>query len=302
MLSIIITTFKETKTLSQTLRVILAEKLDQPKEILIVAPDSETQDLIRDKFSNFDEVKFIKDSGHGKPAALNLAFKHTKGDILILTDGDVVIREDSLVKLISQFENQKVGAICGQPISISPKNTVLGYWSHFLTDAAHNLRTVKNNVNQYIDCSGYLYAIRAGVVNQIPENTLSDDIYISTKISQSDYRIKYEPDAKVEVKYPTNFRDWIIQKRRSAAGHSQKFDCLPGGQKAENINSSMRSFSREVLFGIKLFFSYPENIREFVWLWMLFVARIYLWILIFIDKKILRKKYTPGWKRVESSK
>ena len=64
----------------------------------------------------------------------------------------------------------------------------------------------------------------------------------------------------------------------------------------------MRSFTKEAIFGIKLFFEYPQNFKEFVWLKLLFLARIYLWLLIFADKKIIHKKYGPGWERVESSK
>lgn len=293
MISIIITTYRETKTLEQTLRVILAEKLPNIREVLVVAPDDETRDLIQSKFNN--QVKFIQDEGHGKPAALNLAFKHAQGNILILTDGDVVVEPDSLAKLIRPFENQKIGAVCGQPISISPRNTMLGFWSHFLTHAAHRVRLTKKNSGEYLDCSGYLYAIRSNIVEKIPENVLADDIYISTQIAQAGYKIDYTSEAKVKVKYPTNFKDWVIQKRRSAAGHSQKFN-------DQKISSPMRNFWQEAWQGAKMFFSYPKSLKEFIWLKLLFIARIYLWILIFIDKKILRKKYGRGWKRVESSK
>jgi cellulose synthase/poly-beta-1,6-N-acetylglucosamine synthase-like glycosyltransferase len=293
MLSIIITTYRETKTLEQTLRVILAEKLSHEKEILVAAPDNATRDLIQQKFN--DQVKFIQDEGHGKPAALNLAFRQARGDILILTDGDVIIESDSLAKLIQPFENQKIGAVCGQPISISPRDTMLGFWSHFLTYAAHRVRLAKKARGEYLDCSGYLYAVRSNIVEKVPENVLADDIYISTQINQAGYKIDYIPESKVKVKYPTNFKDWIIQKRRSAAGHSQSF----GDQK---ISSPMRNFWHEAWGGFKLFYTYPKNLRETLWLKALFVARIYLWLLIFIDKKILRKKYSRGWKRVESSK
>ncbi|MFA7662909.1 MAG: glycosyltransferase [Patescibacteria group bacterium] len=295
MLSIIITTYKETKTLEQTLGVILAERLDEPKEILVVAPDEETKNLIQTKFANYPEVTFIQDAGRGKPSALNLVFEIAQGEILILTDGDVILEKDSLSKLVQPFENKTIGAVCGRPISISPKNTMLGFWSHFLTYAAHRLRLKKNLTGDYLDCSGYLYAIRSNLVKQIPENVLSDDIYISQIIWQAGYKIKYVPEAKVDVKYPTTFKDWILQKRRSAGGHAQKFANT-------KIDSQMRSFTKEAIFGIKLFFEYPQNFKEFVWLKLLFLARIYLWLLIFADKKIIHKKYGPGWERVESSK
>ena len=109
MISVIITTYREVVTLEKTLQVILAEKLSQPREILVVAPDIETKNLIDSKFA--DQVKFIQDEGRGKPSALNLVFSQAQGSILILTDGDVIIEKDSLEKLIQPFENSEVGAV-----------------------------------------------------------------------------------------------------------------------------------------------------------------------------------------------
>ncbi|GAH20613.1 unnamed protein product, partial [marine sediment metagenome] len=58
-------------------------------EILIFAADEETVSRALDYES--DRVKVFQDEGKGKPAALNLAFKKAKGDILILSDGDVYV-------------------------------------------------------------------------------------------------------------------------------------------------------------------------------------------------------------------
>jgi len=294
MVSIIITTYKEPTTLEQTLRIFLNEKIKDDYEILVVAPDKESRKVIN-KFNQHPHVKFVQDESKGKPAALNLAFKKVQGDALILTDGDVVVEQGSVAELLKHFKDKTIGAVCGRPISISPRDTMLGYWSHWLVNAAHQRRLKLSKQNKYLDCSGYLYAIRAGIVKQIPKNALSDDIYISQKIWQQDYKIKYEPRAKVRVKYPTNFKDWIRQKKRSAGGTKQKFG-------AEKVSSKMRSFLKEVTGGLKLFFLFPKNIKEFWWTILLFLARIYLWIIIFIDLKIKKKKFKEVWQRIESSK
>jgi len=288
MLSIIITTYKETETLRQTLRVILAEKIAD--EILVVAPDHDTRALVAHEFDQ-PEVRFIQDGGAGKPAALNLAFQETRGDILILTDGDVIIQPGAIVALLAPFADPKIGAVSGRPISASPRNTMLGYWSHFLTNAAHQRRLELSAVKKYLDCSGYLYAIRANLIRKIPENILADDAYISQKIYQAGYHIAYAPSARVAVKYPTTFADWLKQKRRSAAGAAQ--DGLLLAQ--DSTSTPMRGFRSEAWHGIKLFFTFPKNPREFFWTALLFLARIYLWLLI---------KFHPSkqWGRVESTK
>ena len=98
MISIIITAYKEPKTISKAINSILSNKINEKYEILIVAPDKETLDIAK----RFENVRILKDKGEGKPSALNLAVSKSKGDILILTDGDVYVSNDSLNFLIYQ--------------------------------------------------------------------------------------------------------------------------------------------------------------------------------------------------------
>jgi len=64
----------------------------------------------------------------------------------------------------------------------------------------------------------------------------------------------------------------------------------------------MRNSSQEIQDGIKLFFSYPQNIKEYFWTFLLYLARIYLWLSIFWKIVVLRTKFHLIWKRVESTK
>ena len=69
----------------------------------MAAPDEETIQEARKH-----KVKIIKDENKGKPSALNLVFEKTrKSDILILTDGDVYVSENSINELVKQFRDEK---------------------------------------------------------------------------------------------------------------------------------------------------------------------------------------------------
>lgn len=287
MISIIITTYKEGGTLPKCLAAILNEKLNQDYEVLVIGPDEETAKIIQ-QFSLTDKrVKYIKDEHHGKPAALNLAFKQARGDILILTDGDVWIGDNSLEKLLAPLADPNVGAVTGHPLPINPRNELFGYWAHFLTNAAHQMRLKTKN----FPCSGYLYAFRKNLIHYIPENTLSEDGWITQQIREQNYAIAYAPDAIVYVKYPNNFRDWLLQKRRSTGGYIQK-----GRLQTE------RNIIKEISGGVKLFFTYPKSWQEFYWTKLLYLSRLYLWLLIFWQVKIKKGDLKKIWQRVESTK
>ncbi len=291
--SAIITTYKETKTLGEVM-LRFAEQMPIGSEILVVAPDEETGLLVSEFAKKDGRFMWLKDDGKGKPAALNLAFSKAKGDVFVLTDGDVLIEKNAISTLLLPFSDSSVGAVSGRPISASPKDNILGFWSHLLTDAgAHMERTRRAGKNEFLACSGYLYALRRGIIAGIPENALADDGIISHMVWKARYKIKYAPDARVLVNYPTNFGDWLKQKRRSAGGYYQVKE-LTGEE-------TTRSFSKEAFAGTSSALSYPKNAKEAIWMLALFAARIYLWLAIYHDR-LKKKGFSETWTRVESTK
>ncbi|MBI2135948.1 glycosyltransferase [Candidatus Woesearchaeota archaeon] len=295
MISILITAYKEPDTIGKAIEAFLNEKI-KDSEILVAAPDDETLAVVNKYAKRYHQVKSFKDSGNGKPAALNLLLSNAKGEILVLSDGDVYINQDSVQKLLKHFDDAKIGAVSARPLSINPKDNMLGYWSHLLTDAgAHNARLARASSGKFIVCTGYLYAIR-NIIEKVPEDALADDAVISYMIWNKGYKIGYEPEAIVYVKYPANFNDWMLQKTRSAGGYTQL-------KKYFGSNfPRMRSFGREVFFGWYRALSYAKTPKEFYWTIMLFFARLYLWLNIFIKLKIMGKSFAETWKRVESTK
>ena len=127
---------------------------------------------------------------------------------------------------------------------------------------------------------------------RLPEQLLSEDGYISYLVYKKGYRIDYEPKAIAYITYPKNFKDWIKQKKRSVGGYNQI---------ARLLNVKIRSFGKESSNFWKLF-KYVRNLKELLWLGELFIARIYLWAVIYWDINIKKKKRKELWERVESTK
>jgi len=290
--SVIITSSHEPQTIGRAVKAVLEQDIPEILEILVVSPDRQTLNAAKKTAKNFPKVKFIQDQGKGKPAALNLAFKKAKGEILVLTDGDVYIDKAALKSLLSPFKNPEIGGACGRPIPLNPRQTMFGFWAHFLTDSAHKIREQKSKNRQFIELSGYLLAIRKKIVKPIPIETLADDLYLSHLVAKAGFKTVYAPKAKVFVKYPTNISDWFTQKQRSAFEYWQK-----------NYSSGkiMRSPLTEFTLGIKFGLKYPKNLKEFFWLVSLFGFRAILWLKIFLTSFNQQAK-NKLWVPVESTK
>jgi cellulose synthase/poly-beta-1,6-N-acetylglucosamine synthase-like glycosyltransferase len=291
MISIIITSYKEPKTIGKAIESILKNNL-KDYEILVTAPDDETLNVAKNYSKKYKNIKIIKDKGNGKPTALNLAISKTKGETLILTDGDVYIGEDSLFHLLEPLKNKEIGAVTGNPISLNNKNNKLGYWAYVLTNVANKRRKKAIKIKKRFFCSGYLFAIRKNLIPKLPENLFSEDGFISHNVYENDFKIAYSEKSKVFVKYPLNFRDWILQKKRSAGGYNQikKFNGI-----------EIRSFKKEALGFLNLF-RFVTQTKELVWLIELFLARVYLWAVIYKDINLNKKSHKSIWQRVESTK
>ena len=293
MISIIITSYKEPKTIVKAISCFLNQRIKEKFEIIVVCGDGETLKVAKKHFKE-PNVFIYRDKAKGKSVALNMAFKKAKGDILVLSDGDVYVSPDSLKNLRKHFEDKKVGAVCGHPISIDSRNSMMGFWSHFLTHMADKIRLERVKNNEFIVVSGYLFAMRREVIDELPESLLSEDAYISHKIWEKGYNISYVTDAIVNIKFPSTIRDWMKQKIRSTGGYLEISKMVKNKKK-------MRSFSHEAKKVLEPF-KYSKNLKEIFYSISLIFFRIILWLTIFYKVGILKKTHKELWVRVESTK
>lgn len=291
--SIVITAFREAATVGRAIEAIL-QQLPESAEVVVVSPDPETIAVVDQYATRYPSVRHIADPQRGKPRAVNAGLQAAQGEIVVLSDGDVVVAEDALPPLLAPFEDPQVGAVSGHPVSVNPRHTILGYWSYVLTDGIHRLRLARDRVGRFLLCSGYLFAFRRALLEQVPNDALAEDAVISHRIGLQDYQIRYAPEARVFVKYPTTYADWLRQKIRSAGGYAQDY--------VSDSPLRMRSAWLEIKTGTLLALRYPRNLHEFLWTLLLFGARLHLWLLVLIKVRLLRRPLSVLWKRVESTK
>jgi cellulose synthase/poly-beta-1,6-N-acetylglucosamine synthase-like glycosyltransferase len=313
MVSVLITAFKEEKTIAKCINSIANRAysgMPEDFEILLACPDDETFNAASaeiDSLEIHDKFTFLRDPGKGKPTALNMLMDKAQGDIWILTDGDVYFGENAVQNLIERFQDSKVTLVTGRPISADKKDTMMSYFGHLLSDAAHHKRTVDLTEQpagkslafvkkrSFFPVSGYIYAIRKTDI-RFPEDTLVDDAFISYAVHNAGGKIEYAPHAVAYVKYPTNLSDYFKQKKRSTGGYIQLWQYNIVKQETKT-----RSFFRELeYFWFPI--TYAKNIKEIFWSLLLYPIRLWLWLQIYWERKIIKKDFVKTWVRIESTK
>ncbi|MEK6937113.1 MAG: glycosyltransferase [Nanoarchaeota archaeon] len=298
MITIIITSFKEPLTIGKAIDSFLNQNIKENYEIIVSCPDKETALVVKEYSKKHRQVKHFQDEGKGKLLALNKIIKEfSKSDILILTDGDVFVSENSVHEILEAFKDPKVGCVTGRPVSLNTGNSMFGYWSHLLLYGAHKARLKRSNKERYFTSSGYLYAFRTGIVKEFDVNIVEDAI-IPFMFLVEGYKLKYLPEAKVYVKYPDNFDEWLTQKKRVSKAYLNMEKTTYKGRKVPK----MKSFLNEVLEGTFIALTYPRNIKEVFYTLMLFPARLYMWFFTYYESKIKKQLHTDAWKRIESTK
>jgi cellulose synthase/poly-beta-1,6-N-acetylglucosamine synthase-like glycosyltransferase len=291
---IIITSFNEPNATIRAVNAILKQKIKEKYEIIIVDPFPEVEKKIKKEIKD-KKVKFFLDPGEGKSYALNMLFQEygsdKKDELFIMTDGDVYVSSNAISKIIEAFKDKSIGCVTGKPTAIDARREKYGYWANLFFAGIDRTRRELSTKRKFFECSGYLFAIRKGVIMDFPLEA-SEDSIIPYLFWKKGYKIKYVPEAEVYVKNPGNWGDWLVQKVRNVKGHENLNKIVPNRLRT-------KSFLNETRFGTLFALSYPRNIKEFIWTIEAFFARFYLYFIAFRQIKS-KRKYADGWRETET--
>ena len=296
MINIIITSYNEPLSTERAINAFLSQKIPKPFKITIADPFEEVKNFIEKKFKNNTEVEFFLYEDLGKSYALNSLFRKlyssNKNDIIILTDGDVFVENNVINEILEAFKDENTGVISGHPIPLDKRDNKYGFWANLQFDAMNQIR--KNLSNKgFFEASGYLFAIRNGVIKGFPEDS-SEDSIIPFLFYEKGYKIKYLEDAKVYVKNPSNWKDWLNQRKRNIKGHST----IRKNSSNSQITQT-KTLSNEIRGGVIFSLTYPKNLKGYFWTIQFYFARLYAWISAYYEIKFSKKKYKDGWRETE---
>jgi cellulose synthase/poly-beta-1,6-N-acetylglucosamine synthase-like glycosyltransferase len=215
--SLVIATYNEENAIKRKIENTIA--LDYPQDRLqIVFVDSSTDktlQIIKDfKEKSSVEVLLIEEKVRkGLASALNLGYASANGDIVIKTDCDIILEENSIKEIVKYFSDSNVGAVSGSVVVSNQCNVEKGYRSIF-----ERLRVAEANLD-----STYLFnpfcAFRKNLIEPIDSRSVADDAELALKIRMKGYRTVYSPKAIAYEESPTSLKGRINQKSRRAQGH-----------------------------------------------------------------------------------
>jgi cellulose synthase/poly-beta-1,6-N-acetylglucosamine synthase-like glycosyltransferase len=166
--------------------------------------------------------------GDGKQRALRKCFEHATGSIILLTDADCLLNQDSLERLIDPIRRGDTEVTTGVSI---PKAAQLShplvYYQYAVQDRWAPVVERKKTVKALL---GRNCALSRAVLEDVgafdDDVAIGTDSFLAKKLVARGHAIQFVADSIVETEFPTSIAGYFRQRsrwRRNAITHNFRF-------------------------------------------------------------------------------
>jgi cellulose synthase/poly-beta-1,6-N-acetylglucosamine synthase-like glycosyltransferase len=210
--SLIVAAYNEESVIEAKIRNSL--ELDYPLEKLeiIIASGGSTDRTVEIARSfEFQNVRVLElPPKRGKASALNDAVPVSTGEVLCLSDANVMLRPDALTRQIEHLANPEIGAVTGD-VRLLSEDSDFGAGETLYYKVERAVQLGESASGSVMGVDGGMYVIRRELFQQLRPDTILDDFVTSMNVVRQKKRIAYEPDAiAIESGTPT----WQDEFRR----------------------------------------------------------------------------------------
>jgi cellulose synthase/poly-beta-1,6-N-acetylglucosamine synthase-like glycosyltransferase/peptidoglycan/xylan/chitin deacetylase (PgdA/CDA1 family) len=252
--SVLVPAWNEAENIQATLRSILGNTRS-PEEIIVINDGStdQTEALARAvALSRPKLIKVLSQENKGKAAALNAGIAAATGDILVMIDGDTVLDEGAIQKLVALFEDQEVGAVAGKIVPAAARTLVERFQEIEYVSGQNIDKVAFGRFGAVGIVPGALGAWRRDAVEKAggySEDTLVEDQDLTFAVLALGYKVAYAPDAIAYTEVPSTMQSFFFQRYRWLFGTLQcafKYRTLLFSRRAPRLGFGVLPYS--VLF------------------------------------------------------
>lgn len=166
--SFIITAHNEANVIESKLRNSLSLKYPKNKIEFILASDGSTDRTV-EIASRFEGVEVLDLERRGKTACQNKAVEMASGDFIVFSDANSRYSQDAVRKLVRNFKDPRVGAVCGELRYDEAIGRESLYWKYEVT-----LKRLEGRSGDLLGANGSIYAVRRENFSPLAQDAISD--------------------------------------------------------------------------------------------------------------------------------
>jgi cellulose synthase/poly-beta-1,6-N-acetylglucosamine synthase-like glycosyltransferase len=165
---------------------------------------------------------FLYEERKGKPGIINQLVKEASGEILVISDANVMLEADTLIELVRYFKEDRIGLIDSRLISTGIKSGGVSRPEKFYTGREVSIKHHESVLwESMMGPFGGCYALRKSLYSPVPDHFLVDDFFINMSVLEQRAGCISNIHARVSEDVSNNAREEFRRKKRISAGNYQ---------------------------------------------------------------------------------
>lgn len=223
---VIFAAYNEQEVIQQKIESTFNSDYPKNKLSLRVGSDNssdQTDPIIESLAQKYPNLTFKRfDERTGKSGILNQLVQESKADLLILTDANIIFKQDTISQLVNAIVSDNAGIVGGQIVytevtdkGISQQESSYLNWENSLKAAESKLFGAAMGVE------GGCYIIQRALFPVIPPLFYMEDFFVSMNVLSKNVKVLFEPQAQCYEDISTQSNEEYKRKVRISIGNFQ---------------------------------------------------------------------------------
>lgn len=225
--TLIVAAYNEEVFIEEKIKNSLSLSYDKEKLKIYVVTDGSSDNTAEIVTKYPEIIHFHENKREGKIAAVNRVMNYVDTEIVVFSDANTLLGQDSLMEIMKHYANPEVGGVAGEKRILNEvKDDVAAkgeglYWKY-----ESLLKKIDSRFYSVVGAAGELFSVRSNLYEHPGDNVLLDDFVISLKVCLKGFKIAYEPKAYALEKPSLSIKEEQKRKIRISAGGFQSIFML----------------------------------------------------------------------------
>jgi len=186
-IAILIAAHNEEKVIEKKILSVFNTNYPSSKLKVFIGSDASTDrtdEIISNLTNTYSSIEFIKFKGRvGKISIINHLQSLCDEPVLILSDANVIFKQDTIFELVKYFKDSNVGLVSANIIKESSNNDGISYQEKKYLNFENKIKASESYAFNFImGAEGGCYAIRNNLFSKVPSNFIVDDFFITMQV------------------------------------------------------------------------------------------------------------------------
>ncbi len=251
-ISVLISAFNEEYVIESKIESLLKSDYPPERMEILVGSDAST-DATNQILTQLNEahpmlqVRLFEERT-GKPGVVNQLAESARGEILVITDANVMVDTNTLTEIVRRFKPERVGLVDTRMINTMLKKDGISHQEKFYISREVKIKQHESLLwGSMMGPFGGCYAVRKSLYTPVPDYFLVDDFYINMSVLKQGYHCISNIDARVYEDVSNNLGEEFRRKKRISAGNYQNLSEFGSLLFSGNPGVAFSFFSHKVI-------------------------------------------------------